>query len=136
MAAKTRLFYQDLGDYDPAAAERYLTAEMHGPLAALREGLTGLPRWDAESVHAAIGNVAAGHGLKFGQLAQPLRVAVCGTTVSPSIDHTVALLGREQCLARIDRALWYIGHGHGSPPQIPSPRDPAGGGEGIEQRDS
>lgn len=120
MAAQTRLFYQDLGDYDPAAAERYLSAEMHGPLAALREGLTGLTGWDAESVHAAIGNVAAGHALKFAQLAQPLRVAVCGTTVSPPIDHTVALLGREQCLARIDRALWYIGHGHGAPPPIPS----------------
>jgi len=120
MAAQTRLFYQDLGDYDPAAAERYLTAEMHGPLAALREGLTGLPRWDAGSVHAAIGNVAAAHALKFGQLAQPLRVAVCGTTVSPPIDHTVALLGRAKCLARIDRALRYIGDRHGSPPQIAS----------------
>ncbi|MGH8587490.1 MAG: glutamate--tRNA ligase, partial [Gammaproteobacteria bacterium] len=58
--------------------------------------------------------------LKFGQLAQPLRVAVCGTTASPPIDHTVALLGRAKCLARIDRALCYIAHGHGSPPQ-PSP---------------
>ena len=121
MAAQTRLFYQDLDDYDPAAAERYLTAEMHRPLAALREGLKGLTRWDAGSVHAAIGNVAAAHALKFAQLAQPLRVAVCGTTVSPPIDHTVALLGRAKCLARIDRALWYIGQGHGSPPQIPSP---------------
>ncbi|MGH8566582.1 MAG: glutamate--tRNA ligase [Gammaproteobacteria bacterium] len=120
MAAQTRLFYQDLGDYDPAAAEQYLSAEIHGPLVALREGLTGLPKWDPESIHAAISNVAAGHALKFGQLAQPLRVAVSGTMVSPPIDQTVALLGREQCLARIDRALCYIGHGHGSPPQIAS----------------
>lgn len=116
MAAQTRLFYQDLGNYDPLAAERYLSAEMHRPLIALREALTGLMRWDAGSVHAAIATVAAGHALKFGQLAQPLRVAVSGTTVSPPIDHTVALLGRAKCLARIDRALCYIGQGHKSPP--------------------
>ena len=44
LAAKTRLFYQDLGDYDPAAAERYLTAEMHAPLAALRGTAARLTR--------------------------------------------------------------------------------------------
>ena len=44
-------------------------------------------------------------GLGLGKIAQPLRVAITGTQVSPSIDHTVFLAGRDQALARIDAAL-------------------------------
>jgi glutamyl-tRNA synthetase len=49
--------------------------------------------------------VAESLGLKLGKVAQPLRVAVSGGPVSPPIDVTVALLGREKSLARLDRAL-------------------------------
>ena len=49
--------------------------------------------------------VAEGLGLKLGKVAQPLRVAVAFGPVSPPIDQTLALLGRETTLARIDRAL-------------------------------
>jgi glutamyl-tRNA synthetase len=53
---------------------------------------------------------AAGLGLGMGKVAQPLRVAITGTQVSPSIDLTVYLAGRDQALARIDAALARIGN--------------------------
>jgi glutamyl-tRNA synthetase len=46
--------------------------------------------------------------LKLGKVAQPLRVAVCGTGMSPSIDVTLSLLGREKTLKRLERAINYI----------------------------
>jgi glutamyl-tRNA synthetase len=49
--------------------------------------------------------VAAKLGLGMGKIAQPLRVAMTGTQVSPSIDHTIYLAGREEALKRIDAAL-------------------------------
>jgi glutamyl-tRNA synthetase len=52
--------------------------------------------------------VADAEGLKLGKIAQPLRVAVAGRAVSPPIDVTLTLLGREKTLARLDVALEHI----------------------------
>jgi len=55
--------------------------------------------------------IAAETGLGLGKVAQPLRVALTGTAVSPPIDATAALIGRERVLARLDRALqWAATH--------------------------
>jgi glutamyl-tRNA synthetase len=70
--------------------------------------LAALPEWRAESIHAAVSRVAEEGGLALGKVAQPLRVAVSGTAVSPPIDITLALLGRRKTLGRIERALDYI----------------------------
>lgn len=92
---------------DPAAREKFLT----GPdaLAALedvRAGLEALPApWTDENVEAALRAVVERSGRKPKQLFQPLRVAITGTTVSPGIFETVALLGREEALARVGHAL-------------------------------
>jgi glutamyl-tRNA synthetase len=56
-------------------------------------------------VHDALAATAASLALGLGKIAQPLRVAITGTQVSPSIEHTVFLAGRAQALARIDAAL-------------------------------
>ena len=70
----------------------------------MREGLAALKEWHPEAVHGVIETAAAGLGLGMGKVAQPLRVAITGTQVSPSIEHTVYLAGREVALARIDDA--------------------------------
>ncbi|MGH8256066.1 MAG: glutamate--tRNA ligase, partial [Steroidobacteraceae bacterium] len=64
--------------------------------------------WSAGGVHEVINAVAERAGLSLGKVAQPLRVAVSGGAVSPPIDITVALLGRERALARLQRACAYI----------------------------
>jgi glutamyl-tRNA synthetase len=71
----------------------------------VREQLSALGAWTVESVHAALQATGDALGLGLGKIAQPLRVAITGTQVSPSIDHTVFLAGREQALSRIDAAL-------------------------------
>ena len=63
--------------------------------------LGALADWDAASVEAAIREVAEGSGVKLGKLAQPLRAALTGRTTSPGIFDVLALLGRDESLARI-----------------------------------
>jgi glutamyl-tRNA synthetase len=70
--------------------------------------LAGLTEWTAENIHNAIQAVADQFALKFGKLGQPVRVIVTGAGVSPPIDTTVELVGKERTLQRFDLALEYI----------------------------
>jgi glutamyl-tRNA synthetase len=63
--------------------------------------LSALAEWDVPSLEAAIREVAESCGVKLGKLAQPLRAALTGRTTSPGIFDVLALLGREESLARI-----------------------------------
>lgn len=87
-------------EIDPAAAAlltpdaRALVAAAHGALAALAD-------WEPASLEAAIREVAEASGVKLGKLAQPLRAALTGRTTSPGIFDVLALLGRDESLARI-----------------------------------
>ncbi|MEQ6341027.1 MAG: glutamate--tRNA ligase [Gammaproteobacteria bacterium] len=108
MAHNSVLFYRDFDTFDEKAATKNLKPEIRDILTALRTRLSDLQEWNAEGIHQAVTEIAEAHGLKMGKLAQPLRVAVCGTDVSPPIDVTVALIGRERTLRRIDKALAYI----------------------------
>ena len=75
-------------------------------LAHARAALADVPApWTEESVQAALDAVAERLGVKRKQVFQPLRVALAGTTVSPGIFETVALLGRDETLSRVDHAL-------------------------------
>ena len=75
---------------------------------SLREAWAAVDQWTAENVHAAMEQVCEQHELKFGKLGQPVRVAVTGGPVSPPIDVTVELVGKERSLARMDKAIAYI----------------------------
>jgi glutamyl-tRNA synthetase len=87
-------------DVDEAAAA-LLGSEARSLLAAAHKALGALAEWDAPSVEAAIREVADAGGVKLGKLAQPLRAALTGRTTSPGIFDVLALLGRDESLARI-----------------------------------
>ena len=109
MAERSRWAYEEPAGYDDKAAAKHLTAEAAPVLEALRARLAALDAWTPEAIHTqAVLPVAEALGLKLGKVAQPLRVALTGGTVSPPIDQTVALVGRERTLARIERALGWI----------------------------
>ena len=108
MAARAAVWYLPLQGIDPAAAAKHLVAAAKLPLEAVRERLAKLEHWSAPAVHDALAATGEALGLGLGKIAQPLRVAITGTQVSPSIDHTVFLAGREQALARLDAALALI----------------------------
>ncbi len=108
MVERSRYFYQEPEGYDEQAAGKNLTTETAPALAALKDRLAALDAWQGEAIHAAVKQVSEELELKMGKVAQPLRVAVTGGTVSPSIGDTLVLIGRQRSLARIDRALDYI----------------------------
>jgi glutamyl-tRNA synthetase len=87
-------------DVDDAAAA-LLTPDARALLAAAHKNLVALAKWEAESLEAAIREVAESSGVKLGKLAQPLRAALTGRTTSPGIFDVLALLGREESLGRI-----------------------------------
>jgi glutamyl-tRNA synthetase len=84
---------------DPASA--LLTSDARSLLAAAHASLAALADWDSPSLEAAIREVAEASGVKLGKLAQPLRAALTGRTTSPGIFDVLALLGRDESLARI-----------------------------------
>jgi glutamyl-tRNA synthetase len=102
----TGFFFDGPAD-DPQAREKVLEAPgAKDALSAARAALADVPApWTQENVESALGDVAERLGVKRKQVFQPLRVAVTGTTVSPGIFETVALLGRDETLARVDHAL-------------------------------
>lgn len=108
MARSSAFFYKEFSDYDAKAAHKNLTAESLPVLAILRDRFYELSDWRAESIHAVLEEVVESSGLGFGKVAQPLRVAVSGSTASPSIDVTLRLLGKERTLARLKRAIRFI----------------------------
>lgn len=108
MAQNSVIFYREFDSYDEKAATKHLKPEISFALTELRTRFTALPEWCNEAIHQAVMDVAQTRDMKMGKLAQPLRVALCGTDVSPPIDVTARLIGRERTLQRIDRALKHI----------------------------
>jgi glutamyl-tRNA synthetase len=102
----THFFFDGPAD-DPAAREKVIEAPgAREALSEARTALADVPEpWTQESVQSALDAVAERLGVKRKQVFQPLRVALSGTTVSPGIFETVALLGRDETLARVDHAL-------------------------------
>jgi glutamyl-tRNA synthetase len=105
MAGNSRFFFVDRSELDPKAVAKHLSVDGLNTLTKVRERLHGLPDWNTDAIHAALNALAAEAQTGLGKIAQPVRVAVTGTAVSPPIDATLALLGRERTLARIDAAL-------------------------------
>jgi glutamyl-tRNA synthetase len=105
MAQASRFFFADSIELDPKAVQKNLTAEQKPVLEELRERLSALPQWSATAIHSALTALASEKNLGLGKVAQPLRVAVTGGTVSPPIDATVALIGRERTLQRVTQAI-------------------------------
>lgn len=108
MAQNSVFFYKDFAAYDAKDAAAHLKPEAEKSLNDLRGRLAALSSWSAETIHEIVTGVAEAQGLKLGKIAQPLRVAVAGRAVSPPIDVTLTLLGREKTLKRLDVALEYI----------------------------
>jgi glutamyl-tRNA synthetase len=90
---------------DPAARERWLGTDGRAALSEVRDALAATEAFDVSSIEAALTGVVERRGCKPRDVYQPLRVALAGRPVSPGIFETVAVLGRETTLARIDDVL-------------------------------
>ncbi len=85
-----------------AKAEKLLTPENRVMLGRLAEALKATGPFTKEDIDATLRQFAETHEMKLGKVAQPLRAAVTGSTMSPGIDDTLAALGRDEVLARIN----------------------------------
>ncbi len=82
-------------------AEALLDDDARRRIGLLAASLAGIADWSAASTEAAVRAFADGHSLKLGQVAQPLRAALTGKTTSPGLFDVLAVLGRDECLARL-----------------------------------
>jgi glutamyl-tRNA synthetase len=105
MAANSGFFFRAPTAYDEKALRKHVNAGILALLADLTGEFVRLQDWSAASIHALIDGFAAARGLPLGKLAQPVRLAVCGGTVSPPIDVTLAILGAGETRARLAKAL-------------------------------
>ena len=95
---------------DPKAAARFLKPETLVPLGMLSKELQALDGdFSEESIQAAFERVLTNFNMKLGQLAQPVRVALTGGSVSPGIYEVIAVLGRERTITRLEQAIRSIG---------------------------
>lgn len=109
MAEKSSfLFKDDIRPYAEKAAKKYMKLEVLPPLIDLVAALRVLPSWQAEEIERVFKATIGNHHLDMGQLAQPVRIALTGTAVSPGIYETLVLLGREQSLQRLAWGVDYL----------------------------
>jgi glutamyl-tRNA synthetase len=103
MAERSRYFYEDIVISDEMKAQ--ITQDITPALIMVRDRMMALPNWEKEAIHTLLAEVAEVHGLKLGKLAQPIRIIMTGGTVSPPIDITIQLIGREKAVERLRRVL-------------------------------
>jgi glutamyl-tRNA synthetase len=109
MAQLSRWFVVEEVDYDAKAVAKHLKPTVEPALRALHDGLAKLETWSSDTIEAVFLDVLSAQGdMKIGRLAQPVRVAVTGGSVSPGIFETLEVLGQSRTLARIARALELI----------------------------
>jgi len=95
----------DLPAYDEKAVAKQLTKETRPLLEEARTAIDRTFEQGPQAMEHAFRALAEQRGLGLGKLAQPVRVAVTGTTVSPPLFETIALLGKARTLRRVDAAL-------------------------------
>jgi glutamyl-tRNA synthetase len=109
MADSGAFYFQEEIAYDPEAAHKFLTPEYAGHLEAVAEGIPGLADYTKEGLETFLRSLSEERGTKLKWIAQTLRVALTGKTVSPGIDEVMVTLGKERVIARIRRAIAQIG---------------------------
>jgi glutamyl-tRNA synthetase len=105
MADGALFYFSPAVAYEPEAARKFLTPAAEGPLKHLRAELAKGEHFHESAIEQAFARTMEATGLKLGKVAQPVRVALTGKTVSPGIFEIIHVLGRERTLVRLDQAL-------------------------------
>ncbi len=109
MAERARFLVREEVTYERKAADKFLKAESLPLLEDLHQRLAALEEWSEPALERVFEQVRAGHGdLGMGKVAQPVRVAVTGSSASPGIYETLAVLGKRRSVDRIAAAIHYL----------------------------
>jgi len=90
---------------DEKATKKFLTPATKSSLESLTAELNGIEEFTHDNIERAFSNTLQKCGLKMGELAQPVRVALTGSTVSPGIHEVIAVLGKKRTLERLEKAI-------------------------------
>jgi glutamyl-tRNA synthetase len=105
MAERAKIWYAPISEWDDKAVAKHLKNDSAVAVLEAAKARLADCEWKPEPIHQVIEQIAATLELGMGKIAQPLRVAMTGTQVSPSIDYTIYLAGRAEALKRIDAAI-------------------------------
>jgi len=94
--------------YEAEAAQKFLTPEVAAHLKSVAAAIPGIEDYSKAGIEAFLKNFIEANGIKFKAIAQPLRVALTGKTVSPGIDEVMVTLGKDRVAQRINAAVDYI----------------------------
>ncbi len=109
VAAKCNFLYQEVTDYDPKAIKKVLKKEgVKDLLEKIRTALDELQNWDEDSINKMVEDLCTQNEVGMGKIAQPIRVAITGSMVSPSIHDSLILLGKERTLERTDAMIKFM----------------------------
>ena len=105
MVQMARFYFEDPEGYDEKGKKKFLKPQVVPLFQELIEELSRMDGFSEEEVEGAFNRVLERFGLKLGKLAQPVRVALTGGTVSPGIFEVVVILGKETTIRRLNRAI-------------------------------
>ena len=104
MAASARYFYEAPTSYDEKAAKKQFKAPTADVLKAVIKGFEALQDWQPDTIQGLLDQTVSDLEIGFGKLGQPLRLAVTGGTASPSLADTLALIGKDEVVSRVEKA--------------------------------
>lgn len=108
LAAGLRYYFVEDIEYDEKAAKKFLNGEIAEPLADLAGRLESVDFSGKESLEKEFRGLIEDRGMKLKELAQPVRLALTGGTVSPGLFDVMSAMGKDMCLKRIRDAVSYI----------------------------
>jgi glutamyl-tRNA synthetase len=106
--SQSSYFYNEVTEYEEKAKNKFLTEDTKPILQALMEKLGSVENFTYDNIQKALEEVVVELDLKFGKIAQPMRVALTGGTVSPGIGEVIEILGKEKVISRIQKAIDFI----------------------------
>ena len=108
LVQRSRFFYIAPTEYDEKAVRKHFKGQAMQVLENARQQFRDLDPWNADTAHSVIHSLAESMALGLGKVAQPIRIALAGEPVSPPIDQTLAILGKQETLDRLDKAILFM----------------------------
>jgi glutamyl-tRNA synthetase len=108
MADKAAFYFEEPLQYDEKAAKKFLIADNLEVLQMISAAVEGAADFTQEALEPGFQKIMDETGIKFGKIAQPLRVAITGRTESPGIFETMIVLGKPEVVKRLAAAIDYI----------------------------
>ncbi|SVA01609.1 uncharacterized protein METZ01_LOCUS54463, partial [marine metagenome] len=102
---QSEYFFKDPEEYNRETAKTIWKDEAGIILESLRDKLNELSGWESAAIEAEFKNIMNDNDLALGKIMKPVRFAICGTVNGPALYAVMALLGRDSCMYRLDRAV-------------------------------